>query len=100
MKGKKEMLVEKKIRKAVKRLNRTYIKNEYRPDVNAYINWISVSEDLGTTVEFRISTPETNLINSVRFFIGDTLLANFSIKELTAFMLAHILTTEDEGSKK
>ena len=100
MKGKKEMLVEKKIRKAVKRLNRTYIKNEYRPDVNAYINWISVSEDLGTTVEFRISTPETNLISSVRFFISDTLLANFSIKELTAFMLAHIFMTENEGSKK
>ena len=100
MKGKKEMLVEKKIRKAVKRLNRTYIKNEYRPDVNAYINWISVSEDLGTTVEFRISTSETNLISSVRFFIGDTLLANFSIKELAAFMLAHIFMTEDEGSKK
>lgn len=94
------MLVEKKIRKAVKRLNRTHIKNEYRPDVNAYINWISVSEDLGTTVEFRISTPETNLISSVRFFISDTLLANFSIKELTAFMLAHILMTEDKGSKK
>lgn len=94
------MLVEKKIRKAVKRLNRTYIKDEYRPDVNAYINWISVSEDLGTTVEFRISTSETNLISSVRFFISDTLLANFSIKELTAFMLAHILMTEDEGSKK
>lgn len=94
------MLVEKKIRKAVKRLNRTYIKNEYRPDVNAYINWISVSEDLGTTVEFRISTPETNLISSVRFFISDTLLANFSIKELAAFMLAHIFMTEDEGSKK
>ena len=100
MKGKKEMLVEKKIRKAVKRLNRTYINDEYRPDVNAYINWISVSEDLGTTVEFRISTSETNLISSVRFFISDTLLANFSIKELTAFMLAHIFMTEDEGSKK
>ena len=100
MKGKKEMLVEKKIRKAVKRLNRTHLRNEYRPDVNAYINWISVSEDLGTTVEFRISTPETNLISSVRFFISDTLLANFSIKELAAFMLAHIFMTEDEGSKK
>lgn len=100
MKGKKEMLVEKKIRKAVKRLNRTHLRNEYRPDVNAYINWISVSEDLGTTVEFRISTSETNLISSVRFFVSDTLLANFSIKELAAFMLAHILMTEDEGSKK
>ena len=94
------MLVEKKIRKAVKKLNRTHLEDEYSKDVNAYINWISISEDLGATIELRISTEDKNLINSVRFFIGDTLLANFSIKELTAFMLAHILMTEDEGSKK
>lgn len=90
------MLVEKKIRKAVKKLNRTHLKDEYSKDVNAYINWISISEDLGATIELRISTEDKNLINSVRFFIGDTLLANFSIKELTAFMLAHILMTEEK----
>lgn len=90
------MLVEKKIRKAVKKLNRTHLKDEYSKDVNAYINWISISEDLGATIELRISTEDKNLINSVRFFVGDTLLANFSIREFAAFMLAHILMTEEK----
>ena len=90
------MLVEKKIRKAVKRLNCTHIKDEYGKDVNAYINWIRISEDSGTTIELRIGTENKNIIDSVRFFVLDVTLTNFSIKELTAFMLAHILMTEDK----
>ncbi len=90
------MLVEKKIRKAVKRLNCTHLKDEYGKDVNAYINWISINEDSGATIELRISTEDKNLINSVRFFVLDTSLANFSIKELAAFILAHILMAEDK----
>lgn len=100
MKGEKEMLVEKKIRKAVKRLNYTHLKGEYGKEANAYINWISVSEDLGTTIELHIGTENKNLIDSVRFFVDDALLANFSIKELAAFMLAHILMTEDKQEEK
>lgn len=89
-KGENFMLVEKKIRKAVGVLGRL-IENDYEGrDVKPCIDWISINEDLGITIEMRLATANENIVEGIRIFMDNGTFSQLSIKQLAAYYLAYV----------
>ena len=90
MKGESVMLVEKKIRKAVKIL-KGFIADEYKGrDVEVCVDWISINEELGITLEMRLATADSNITEGIRIFIAYLTFNQLSIKQLAAYCLAYV----------
>lgn len=86
------MLVEKKIRRAIKVLD-GWVEEEYKgQDVQVIPNWISINEDVeAITIEMRLSTDTKNIAEGIRIFMNEDIFQKLSVKQLAAYFLAYVM---------